>query len=228
MQYYIEKLSKLLDAHNVCPSHGIDHALNVVAHAEKALKYENLDQTNTEAVKLAALLHDADDRKFFPDNTQYENLKFILNDKPDDFVELVLQMVKLVSASTNGDNIPEYIKDRLWLLIPRYADRLEAIGIVGIRRCYVYGIGIGNPLFVDSTPRLTDEDQIIKLAQEKFTQYKGVSLSIMDHFYDKLIAIGIFPYSNPYFDNESKLRRQPIMDFVKYFGLNNDIDYSML
>ena len=37
----------------------------------------------------------------------------------------------LVSASKNGDNIPKAISNKLWMLIPRYSDRLEAIGIIG-------------------------------------------------------------------------------------------------
>jgi len=51
---------------------------------------------------------------------------------------------------------------------------------------------------------------------------------MIDHFYDKLIAISIFPYSNPYFDYETSIRRQPLIDFVKYFGINGTIDMTYL
>jgi hypothetical protein len=46
---------------------------------------------------------------------------------------------------------------------------------------------------------------------------------MMDHFFDKLVAITIFPISNTYFDEETKIRRQPILDFVKYFCIHGEI-----
>jgi hypothetical protein len=63
-------------------------------------------------------------------------------------------MINLVSASKNGNNIPidaQYYPELLW---PRYADRVEAIGKIGIIRCYLYNMHKTNrPLFVESTPR---------------------------------------------------------------------------
>jgi len=172
MQLYIDKLNKILTLNNVCPSHGIEHAIAVLRHAEKAIDsiklYESQDKETIEAIKLAALLHDADDRKFFPLNTNYENLREILSDKPPETVALTMYMVSLVSASKNGDNIPERINDKLWMLIPRYADRLEGIGIIGIQRCYTYNIGINAPLFLDTTPRLTTNNDIILLSNERY------------------------------------------------------------
>lgn len=234
MQKYIEKLNEILTINNICPSHGIDHAISVLNHAEKAidaLKKEEKDSVTLEiieAIKLAALLHDADDKKFFPYNSNYENLRTILSDKSDEFISSVIYMVSLVSASKNGDTIPEQIFDKQWLLIPRYADRLEAIGIIGIKRCYVYNIGIKMPLFIDSTPRLTTDEDILSLASERYKSYCGNSNSMIDHYYDKLIGISIFPYKNTYFDIESAIRRQPILDFVKYFSINGEIDMTHL
>lgn len=229
MDKYINHLSEILKKNNVCYSHGIDHAISVLNHAKQALKYEpNPSIKEQEAILLAALLHDADDKKFFPDNSNYENVRLILNDKDENFIELVIKMIKLVSASTNGDNIPDDIKDKLWMLIPRYSDRLEAIGLVGIKRCYRYNITINAPLFIDSTPRLTDENEIIRLSLEKYKKYNGSSNSMMDHYYDKLIAITYFPINNKYLEIESNKRRQPLIDFVKYFGENNEIDTTNL
>ena len=55
-------------------------------------------------------------------------------------------MVSLVSSSKNGDRIPEDAINNEWLLYPRYADRLEAIGIIGIERCYQYALTSKNTL----------------------------------------------------------------------------------
>lgn len=225
MNKYIKHLSEILENNNVCPSHGLDHALAVLNHAKQALKYEpNPNTKEQEAILLASLLHDADDKKFFPNNLNYENVRLILNDKENNFIELVIEMIDLVSASINGDNIPEHIHNKLWMLIPRYSDRLEAIGIVGIKRCYIYNTTINSPLFLENTPRLTNEEDIINLSLDRYKSYCGSSISMIDHYYDKLIAITFFPINNKYLIDESNLRRQPLINFVKYFGENNEID----
>jgi hypothetical protein len=84
MNTIIEKLEQLLANADVCPSHGIEHAICVMNHAQKALEAITEEITGeiteeiTEAILLAALLHDADDRKFFPMNDNYQNLRQML------------------------------------------------------------------------------------------------------------------------------------------------------
>jgi len=221
MDTTINDLNKLLAEAGVCPSHGIEHAIQVMEHAKNALNAFEYSITETEfdAVLAAALLHDADDRKFFPANDNYQNLRQLLTNanRSPDFIELAVRMVKLVSASANGDNIPEDITDKLWMLIPRYADRLEAIGEIGIKRCIKYNKTIQAPDFLPTTPRPQTEEDIVQLSMERYAAYGGHSQSMIDHFFDKLVAITVFPISNPYFDEETKTRRQPILDYVKYF-----------
>ena len=43
-------------------------------------------------------------------------------------------MIKVVSFSKNGDSIEEGRSE--WFYYPRYSDRMEAIGVYGIIRCY--------------------------------------------------------------------------------------------
>mmetsp|Transcript_32037 Transcript_32037/g.46179 ORF Transcript_32037/g.46179 Transcript_32037/m.46179 type:complete len:238 (-) Transcript_32037:23-736(-) len=227
---YENRLEALLGAHNVCNSHGIGHALEVKKHAFQAIQaeVESLSDENAEAVLLAALLHDADDKKFFPQNDNYQNLRTILSDRDECFVNLVIEMVELVSASKNGDSIPETIRNRMWMLIPRYSDRLEALGIIGIQRCYQYTVTTKAPFFTPETPRLKDVESILTEAQKRYPFYNGNSASMVDHFYDKLIGISVFPFKNSYFDVECEKRRQPLIDFLLYFAQYNDIDYSMV
>ena len=75
---------------NVCKSHGISHAIAVLDHSIKALEAGNYNLTPAEelAVKLAGLLHDADDSKFFPSNKNFENLRYIIRDQPEHVVNL--------------------------------------------------------------------------------------------------------------------------------------------
>jgi uncharacterized protein len=226
MDNYIYKLNLILSTHNVCSSHGITHAIAVMNHAENALNQATFkfDEKIRSCVILAALLHDADDRKFFPNNQNYENLKQILDDLPSDEVDLIIKMVSLVSSSKNGDRIPEDAIKNEWLLYPRYADRLEAIGIIGIERCYQYGLTSKNPLYISTTPYVTTEEELWNVASiERYNRYTGFSDSMIDHYYDKLLRASIFPIRNKYFDKETKIRRKQLIDFILMFGRNKKI-----
>lgn len=218
---YIEQLAKILDDNHVCSSHGITHAINVLNHAQNALQFIVLDENKQLLVLLASLFHDADDHKFFPDNEDFDNLQKIMLDhyhsKED--IELVKRMVDLVSSSKNGDNIPYDIIGKEWMLIPRYSDRLEALGEIGIVRCYQYNITSNAQLFVKTTPRPVKEEDIWKYATiERYNLYNGISDSMVDHYYDKLLRASIFPIRNPYFDKETSIRIKPLIDFLIYFG----------
>lgn len=231
---YINKLSILLKNNNVCPSHGINHAISVMINAIKCinkddntitiginLKYTIFKLTNDEkkSIQLAALLHDADDKKFFPNNNNYENLRNILEGESEDLINQVVTMVDLVSSSKNGDRIPNYVVGKEWMLIPRYADRLEAIGLIGIERCYQYGKTTNNHLYVSTTPRPTNINEIWTFAsEERYNNYSGTSDSMMDHYFDKLLRVTLFPIRNKYLDYECNERRQPIIDFVLFFS----------
>jgi uncharacterized protein len=222
-----ELLQKVLEDNKVSPCHGIEHAKTVMYHAWCALEDYELDDQDQMAVLLAALLHDADDGKFFPAHKNYENLRSILKQtgKSSDFIEDVVFMVSIVSASKNGDRIPRCVRDKPWMLIPRYADRIEAIGIIGVERCYTYTKNVSKlPLYLESSPRPKTEDQIWALAtEERYNAYKGNSASMIDHYYDKLLRLSTFPIRNKYFDSECAKRRKPLIDFLLYFGKKGSI-----
>lgn len=220
-QIHIERLRDILERNHVSPCHGIEHAKQVMAHAQLALDAVNYGITDEqkEAVLLAALLHDADDGKFFATHTNNENLRTVLVDKPEEFVELVVQMVNWVSASKNGDNIPDQAIGKDWMLIPRYADRLEAIGMIGVKRCFIYTTNKSQPLYTEQTPRPRTEEELWEIAsEERYQAYSGSSASMIDHFYDKLLRLAVYPIRNPYFDSECNKRIKPLVDFVLKFA----------
>jgi predicted protein tyrosine phosphatase/HD superfamily phosphodiesterase len=206
-------------------SHGYEHASAVFAHAQKALLCESDPAVPPKLVLLAALLHDVDDKKYFPNSNNWQNARDILfkmGGKPEaaekaEKVEAVIEMIKLVACSENGDTIPPGPE---WRLIPRYADRLEAIGLPGIQRCYQYTMEKGLPLWTEATPRLLDVEDIWKLAEERYRTYRGESVSMLDHFYDKLLMVSKFPVKNSYLTKEATIRGQCILDFVLNFGFN--------
>jgi uncharacterized protein len=213
-------LDAILAKHSVCKSHGIGHAKMVMMHAQRALRSSKLKISESErlAVLLAALLHDADDRKFFPRNHNYENARDILKTVCSELEARVVTMIGYVSAAKNGDTKPEESKESPWVLYPRYADRLEAIGWIGVVRCWEYTLSTSRPLFTENTPVAKNKDELWKIATvERFTEYKGNSASMVDHYYDKLLRIGLFESGNSYLDDEAaKRQEQPIALCLKF------------
>ncbi len=123
-------------------SHGITHALAVLSNLNKAILSSKIpiDDDVSLAMQLAALLHDADDRKYFEHSSGYQNAVQIMNEIVDNqnVIQDVVLMISYVSASSNGNSVPEECIKRPYLLWPRFSDRLEAIGTIGMVRCFQY------------------------------------------------------------------------------------------
>ncbi len=221
MESYIKNLNDILTTANVCKSHGISHALVVLAHATNALESYDYGISESEklAVKLAGLLHDADDRKFFPTNSNYENLRQIISDQPEQVVNLTIRMVQLVSSSANADSVPPDVIGKEWMLIPRFADRIEAIGLIGVERCFQFNKTKAQPLHLPETPKANSEEEIWTIAtEERYNSYVGKSKSMMCHYYDKLLRLGMFKTENPYLYKISRERNNVTIRFVLYFS----------
>lgn len=79
MRKCADSLALIFKQADVDATHGIEHALRVVSNCEKALNsHPALDDRTREMVLLAALLHDADDRKYFPTHSNYNNARLLL------------------------------------------------------------------------------------------------------------------------------------------------------
>lgn len=247
----------------VCDSHGKWHARKVLRNARCALMvatfaavsavastghFVSIPELEVLAILLAALLHDLDDRKLFPDHKNYENARRVMKKvcesrgDPDDKAGLgdrVISMISYVSTSGNGDEVPEEFKDHPWVLIPRWADRLEAVGRkVGIPRCAQYTKGIRRPLFTERTKRARTEEELWKIATpERYRLYtqggideegkerkKGESESMIDHFYDKLLHIGRVTTGNAFLDSEFAKRHTEMVQFVLKFGRTGKVE----
>jgi uncharacterized protein len=223
MNKYILNLDKILTENNVCKSHGINHALAVLNNAVKATVNSQLSEQDKKLIYIASLLHDADDYKFFKNNDKYFNLKNIMLDcgNSDEEIEIVIKMVDLVSSSKNRDNIP--IDIPLWYVIPRYADRIEAIGLIGIIRCAQYNKTINAIIYNNNTPKLKSKEEIINYImndknKQRYFNYKGKSASMIDHFYDKLLYTTYFPIKNIFFDLMCEKGREVLLNFLIFFA----------
>ncbi len=213
---------------NVDNGHGIDHALKVLQNTDSALVFITLDKNNTLAVRLASLLHDADDHKFFPagSNNAQTILEKVLPDSPK-IRELVLKMIDMVSCSKNG--IRRNKADPEWMLYPRWSDRLESLGRIGIMRAYQYTLHCGRPFETPRTAKTVSKIMLYTfvVTRGRFEKYlkDKKSESFIDHFYDKLLYIRKgFTSNNFFYKTEIKKRHRVIEQFILKYGICSDID----
>jgi uncharacterized protein len=217
---YKYKMGILLLDVKLCRSHNVEHFYKVYNNAVMALKEENSNKVYfNKAILLAALLHDIDDPKLFPNSKNNINARTILHGFSDEYIELVIEMINLVSFSANGNSTVEDARK----LLPRHCDRLEAIGKTGIQRCYQYTKTIKRPIIKPETPRATTMEELNKLVRE----YKGPDDCFITHFYCKLLKIDTTSITNQYlslrFKQESAVMFKFILDFFNKVSINNDV-----
>ena len=230
-------LHKHCQAHGVDDSHGLKHAQEVLAHADRALAASErpLTRERSLAVRLAALLHDADDRKYFGKHDTLVHATRILSESGaaafgEGVTAEVLFMIGVVSCSKNGNSCPEQARDEPELLWPRWADRLEAAGEIGLARTFMHNTRSGEPLSCETTPRPANEAEAWALATEaRFAEYQrsgGHSDSMMDHFYDKLLQVSRPPPAlvrNSYLEAEFEKRAAPLMAMCLAYGKTGEV-----
>jgi HD superfamily phosphodiesterase len=209
----IEVLRNWCNEHATHTDHGFHHFMEVFQHALKAVseRVVRVQCTPFEvtAILLAALLHDVDDRKVVKPHTKtsYSNARTLLMSCDcEDYVALVLEMISLVSTSTNGNANTLPLSEK-WKYIPRDCDRLEALGDRGIKRLGTGGFRSGLAFRVSNTPLPTSREEIRKVVAqrplENYVHSGGNSASVLDHFYDKLFHLHVVASQNPYLVREN-------------------------
>jgi uncharacterized protein len=187
------------------------------------LAHEQLPLKTKFFIKLASILHDVDDIKFVS-TVAYENAKRILHFTGcvcAEDIDSIVEMISYVSASVNGNMIPERAKIFPWLLIPRYADRLDAAGLTGVIRCYQYTKTKMLPLFTDQTLMPLSINDVWNIATEdRYAKYNGESSSMIDHYYDKLLRLGNFETNNSYIKKVQVSSLDPLLKVIELFIAN--------
>ena len=114
-------------------------------------------------IHISALLHDVADRKYCNNiDEEYENItqKLASYSIASDVINSILYIIKNISFSTeikNQQKSEEELKEdlknvnkeniKILLGIVRDADRLDAIGAIGVARTFAYSSNIGRPFF---------------------------------------------------------------------------------
>lgn len=120
--------------------HGFDHTMRVYRTALQIADSE--PECDRLVVALAALLHDADDDKLFSTENNANARAFLASRQvPPDVAEQIVTAVNAVSFHKNRGKTPETPEGR----IVQDADRLDAIGAIGIARTFAYGGKHGRP-----------------------------------------------------------------------------------
>lgn len=175
-----------------------------------------------------------EDRKFVP-SENLSGTREILKQLSlgSEMIELVILMISLVSCSKNGLNIDDSIPK--WYYIPRDADRIEALGYVGIQRAYDTTCEFmrrkknQNCFFREDTIRCKDEKELETIAtQSRLEEYMktGYSSSLIDHFYDKLLHIRNLSSGSKTLQKIADERHLVMVNFVLDFGKTGSIDWE--
>ena len=154
-------------------------------HIERVYKTaQTLSNTETGdpfIIALGALLHDIADPKFHGGDEELGPQiagDFMKQEGVDGAKVLhVQQIIRHISFKNSFDGLPFNSNE---LAVVRDADRLDAIGAIGIARAFTYG-GFKNRLLYD--PAIPPE-----VHQSKET-YKNTSAPTINHFYEKLLLL---------------------------------------
>lgn len=156
-------------------------------HVERVLKNTLLiakdEKVDVFVVSLAALLHDIADPKFYNgDETIGPKVatEFLKKQQvSSDIIEHVVHIIKHISFKNTFDKTGEKFTS-LELEVVQDADRLDAIGAIGIARCFNYG-GFKNRALYD--PEILPN---LKMTKD---EYKKTTAPTINHFYEKLLLL---------------------------------------
>lgn len=126
----IEYLENIFNGNS--DGHGADHSLRVY---NIALNIRKAYECNELYVDLGALLHDVDDHKLFKNKNNENARKFLVeNDFESEAIEDIIEIINSVSFTKNKGTKPKTLE----ACIVQDADRLDAIGAIGIARTFMY------------------------------------------------------------------------------------------
>ncbi len=173
--------------------HDYYHSLRVYNTAIKIEEEENNNAIDLTKVKLIALLHDVDDYKISPNtSTNLGNARSFLknNNIANDKIEAIISDISNLSFSKGKSSDCLSIEGK----IVQDADRLEALGAIGIARTFAFS-GANNRAIYDP---IDNKKSAIK------------------HFYDKLLKLEDLMNTN-YGKLLAKERTNFMKDFLNEF-----------
>ncbi|MEK5147014.1 MULTISPECIES: HD domain-containing protein [Psychrobacillus] len=155
-------------------SHDFQHIERVRKNAFDIADSE--PSANREIIELAVLLHDVSDPKYSTEEKLEEERIIKQLNLSDDKIAHVKEVIKAVSFSGGHEVEAKTIEAK----IVRDADRLDAIGAVGIARTFAFGGAKGRLLYdASETPR---DNMSVE-------EYRTKETASVTHFYEKLLKL---------------------------------------
>jgi len=153
-----------------------------IVRVRKLAKFINENEMLADpfTVDITALLHDTADSKFAGKEIErgYLSIKeFLDRSEMSDISEEVINVIKTVSFSSK-DNKKNPDDRLLWII--QDADRLDAMGAIGIARAFNYGGFRNNKIYI---PEVINPDDSVDGASKSGTS------STISHFYEKLLLL---------------------------------------
>ena len=148
---------------------------------KNALLIADGEQCDLEVVKLGALLHDIADSKFHDgDESVGPKVAREFLESQNASEEIIVHVVNIIeNISFKGGNFEKKFTSKE-LEIVQDADRLDALGAIGIARTFNYGGFKNRPLYnPDIAPNLN-------MSKE---EYKNSESPTLNHFYEKLLLL---------------------------------------
>jgi len=154
--------------------HDFYHTVRVHNNAVAICREEGGDM---DTVRLAALLHDVDDRKLFGDNGMANARSFMTSHGiADEMQNSVCHIISQISFKGKDTVAPDTLEGR----IVQDADRLDAIGAIGIARAFAYGGSRGRAMHIPAEKAKED------MTEEEYFANQGTSVN---HFHEKLLKL---------------------------------------
>ncbi|CAD2073016.1 putative hydrolase [Jeotgalicoccus aerolatus] len=152
------------------------HIERVTNLAKTLLKSE---EANAFIVVAAALLHDiADDKVTDNEDAALDRIKQLLKDNAVDeaSIEMIIDIITTISFKGGTGKQLTYPEAK----IVQDADRLDAIGAIGIARTFQYGGSKGQAMY---DPDIPVRDSM------SFEEYRHGQSTSFNHFYEKLLRL---------------------------------------
>ena len=146
-----------------------------------AIEIGSKEEVDMDVVAIAAILHDIADAKFHngDENIGPKLATQIMNECDID-QSISDHVVKIIQHISFKNSLSQSTWTSKELEVVQDADRLEALGAVGIARAFTYGGYKGFPLF---DPNFPPEENLTK------EQYKNSKAPTINHFYEKLLKL---------------------------------------
>ena len=164
---------------NVLEKEGSGHDWWHIYRVRKlAMHLQKSEGGNSFIVEMAALLHDLNDWKIWDEN-QDNRTKLWLEKSTatNEESKKILEIIEEVSFKGAGVNTPA---KSIEAKIVQDADRLDAIGAIGIARTFAYGGNKG---------RLIYDPSVMPKMHNSFEDYKRSTAPTINHFYEKLLLL---------------------------------------